>query len=544
MKKFLLCGAALLSLSSMQAQRAVDAYSFSQTDLKGTARFMSMGGAFGALGGDLTVLNQNPGGIGVYRSNDIGFTIELDAQQSEATSQGLGNKWDRTPFYLNNIGFVSTVPCGGALRNINIGFTFNKTASFNRRFRGNTGPLSMSMTNYIAALANNEGVTVGDVAVSTGFNPYYPNDGGYQAPWVTILGYDSYLINPSGNPDKPVWQGQWGEGTSGTGYFQVEERGSMDEYNIAIGGNVNDVFYWGMDFGIINFQYAQQSLWGENLTDAWVAPAASNETERTTSDWNITDLYRVTGTGFNYKLGFIVRPVQQLRIGVAMHTPTWYSLEQSYVGGTSCLYGNHRGNAGQVTNDGMEAVYDYRFRTPWRFIASLAGVIANRLIVSADYEIASYRTMHFTDKYADDNWISSSGIRDPYHYENSDIKNMYDVVNSFRLGAEYRVTKGLSLRAGYAWSPSPVKKSYRDNMETVYTDGLRLGYVLDDDTYYITGGLGFRSGGFYTDLAYVYKNREAFYHPYPSDPQAPYATPQVRVSSVNHQIVLTMGWKF
>ena len=47
------------------AQSAIDAYNLSQSDLRGTSRFMSMAGAFGALGGDLSTLTQNPAGIGV-----------------------------------------------------------------------------------------------------------------------------------------------------------------------------------------------------------------------------------------------------------------------------------------------------------------------------------------------------------------------------------------------------------------------------------------------------------------------------------------------
>ena len=52
---------------AMQSQSAFDVYSLSQSDLRGSARFMSMAGAFGALGGDLSVLNQNPGGIGILQ---------------------------------------------------------------------------------------------------------------------------------------------------------------------------------------------------------------------------------------------------------------------------------------------------------------------------------------------------------------------------------------------------------------------------------------------------------------------------------------------
>ena len=68
----LLCA---LYAASAGAQGALDLYTISQTDLRGSARFMSMAGAFGALGADLSTLNQNPGGIGVYRSSEVGMTM-------------------------------------------------------------------------------------------------------------------------------------------------------------------------------------------------------------------------------------------------------------------------------------------------------------------------------------------------------------------------------------------------------------------------------------------------------------------------------------
>ena len=66
---------AILPLT-LSAQSPVDAYNLSQTELRGTARFMSMGGAFTALGGDLSTLNQNPAGIGIYRSSEVGLTLD------------------------------------------------------------------------------------------------------------------------------------------------------------------------------------------------------------------------------------------------------------------------------------------------------------------------------------------------------------------------------------------------------------------------------------------------------------------------------------
>jgi long-subunit fatty acid transport protein len=523
----------------MMAQSAMDGFQFSQPDLKGTARFMSMGGAFGALGADMTVLNQNPGGIGVYRSSEIGFTVDLDAQSSTANAQNQDYTTDQTKFYLNNIGFISTIKFdNSALKNFNIGFTYNKTSSFNRRYSGGIANLSNSMSNYIAGVANNNGVTEGDVTTTNTFDPYNPNDGGYEAPWITILGYDSYLINPENvNDNTTNWYGQWNSGTSGSGNFSVEERGSMAEYNIALGGNFNNFLYWGMDFGIVDLQYDQYTSWGENLKNAYV--------DNTIADnrWALGNSYSVSGTGFNYKLGFIVKPIQELRIGFAVHTPTWYNLKESFIGSVDYMYPK---NNYAVTNNGYTGEYEYDFRTPWRFILSAAGVIEGRMIVSADYEFTDYQYMHFTDKYTSDYWDwSSNQYTDAYYYTNQDVKDYYQQQHSFRFGLEYRLTRNFSVRAGYCFVSSPVKQAAKDNKADIYTAGTRLSYAFDNNTNYVTCGLGYKNKGFALDLAYVYKTRESIFHAYPSDmDDLTYVAPSAKITSDNHQVVMSMSYKF
>ncbi|MCM1441120.1 MAG: hypothetical protein NC131_18250, partial [Roseburia sp.] len=323
---FLLLTAGCISGAAF-AQSAIDAYRFSQPDLRGTARFVSMGGAFGALGGDLSTLSQNPAGIGVYRSSEVGFTLDLDLQSATSQAQGASSNIKQTKFGLDNIGGVATMRFGNsALRNLNLGFSFNKSVSFNRRYNGVIPTLKTSMSNYIAGIANDEGITVGDVTSTSSYDPYNPTDGGYAANWLAILGYDSYLINPNGNPDNPTWSAQFGEHTTGTGNFDVMESGSVEDYNIVIGGNFNDKFYWGMNFDIVTMSYNLNALWGENLNGAYVFSPNTNSIVQTNSNWNLTNLYSASGTGFQYQLGFIYKPVQAFRLGFAFHTPTWYSL--------------------------------------------------------------------------------------------------------------------------------------------------------------------------------------------------------------------------
>lgn len=571
MKKPIISLSIFLCTSSLvYAQSALDAYNISQPDLKGTARYMGMAGAFGALGGDLSSISQNPAGIGVYRSSDIGFTLDLDVQNSNTQSQGMEYGMNQTKFLLNNIGAVLTMKLPSTtFPNFNFGFTYNKGASFNRVYGGNINTLHNSMSNYIAAIANGEGVTEGDVATSNDYDPYNPGYNDYAAPWITILGYDSYLISPDVNPltGATQWYGLWdtnsmtGQNTNGSGTFLMQEKGGTNDFNIVLGGNISNVFYWGMNFDIVNINYQLNSLWGENLNNALV-PDANNNFVRSTADWNLNNVYSLSGTGFSYQLGFIVKPVQALRLGFAFHTPTWYNLNEEFGASVSYLYGGTESGF-VTTNNGYLGYNSYNFRTPWRIMASAAGVIGNNFIVSFDYEWANYGVMRFSEpNYYSDGWydyypysIQSTGPiaystdfinpNDPYAYENLDISNYYKSSNTFRVGLEFKPVPAFSIRAGYAYNSSPVKKSAMNNQEIIYTAGTQPSYRFDNDTNYITCGLGYRYKHIYVDLAYVYKNINSEYHAYTPDPVNPQVpSPQSKVSLSNNQIVLSAGYRF
>ena len=49
-----------------QAQNHVDALRYSQESLWGSARLVSMGGAFGSLGANANSASHNPAGLAVY----------------------------------------------------------------------------------------------------------------------------------------------------------------------------------------------------------------------------------------------------------------------------------------------------------------------------------------------------------------------------------------------------------------------------------------------------------------------------------------------
>lgn len=531
--------------SPLMAQSAMDAMSLGRQDMKGTARFMSMGGAFGALGGDLTTLSQNPAGIGVYRNNEVGLTVDLDFQSALSSSAAGNYRTNQTKFLLNNIGGVLTLRLpSSAVPNLNFGFTYNKTASFNRSYSGSLGPIQQSMTNWMAGVSNSEGVTVGDVTTTDFFDPYNPNDGGYAAPWISILGYDSYLINPEGDPDSPIWKGQFGDGTTGEAIYNINEKGGVDSFNIAIGGNFGNVVYWGMDFDITSLNYTRNAYYSESLDNAYVE--SDQGVQQTSSVWSINNYYNMQGTGFAYKLGLIFRPIQEFRVGVAFHTPTYYNLTQTFGANTTYSYNGEIANS-QYTNNDMLAYNDLRYRSPWHVIVSAAGVIGNRLIISADYEWTQTSKMHFKDPAYLYNSYYNPGLPldyNSYYYVNEDISTYYKNQNTLRVGAEFRVTNKFSLRAGYANVSSPVHSATAEGHEDIYTSGTMADYSFDNTTNYYTAGLGYRTGGFYADLAYVHKQQSAKWHAFPSDPSSSVKAPSADVNFTSNQVVLSVGYKF
>lgn len=555
------------------AQSAIDGFRFSQPDMKGTARYMAMGGAFGALGGDLSSISTNPAGLGVYRRNEIGITMDLDIQNATSESQGYKNSQNQTKFLINNVGGVASWNLSNPIMpNVNVGFTYNRAASFNAHYSGYIPKLSNSLTNYIAGLSNNEGVTVGDVITTFDekgnlkFDPYNPNDGGYAAPWLSILGFDSYFITPTGDEDQPDWIGQWGATTSGSGAFDVVTTGGANEYNIAVGGNVANKVFWGIDFGIVDLNYSMNAIWGETLENAVVDNPEG--TPNSSAQWRLTNSYNASGTGYNIKLGVIYRPIQELRLGISFASPTWYSINESYIASTNFNYGvdipeitdNYA-----TTNGGEWGLNSYNFRTPWKLTVSAAGVIGRNLIISADYEWQKYDKMRFYNGGGDFYWGGDGGYddwdspffspaqkvspkifnSDPWYATNGDITEIYKSTSTVRLGAEYRVTPRFSVRAGYANVSSPVTTQAKDGSMLIYTSGTMPNYKLDNSTNYITCGIGYNFDNFYIDGAFVNKRMTSEYHAYtpdPANPQIP--SPSSKVSFSNNQIVVSAGFRF
>lgn len=528
MKKVAIAAVIAALPASAFAQSAISAYQLSQPDLRGTARFMSMGGAFGALGGDLSTLNQNPAGIGIYRSSEIGVTMDINMTSSDVD----GTTWDKTNVYCNNFGYVGAVTTGSDIMPFfQWGATYSRVSSFDRQYKGGFGQLGTSLSNYIASFS--QGYDPAKLGMSNNYDPYTQSG----ADWLSILAYNSYLINSVGMTDQ--YNGLWREGqTSGDAMFNVREKGHVDEYSINFGGNFLNTVYWGMGFGITDLSFTQETNYDEQLDRAQIASTEGmgSAVESGNAYYNLNNYRHVSGTGFNFKIGAIVKPINELRFGIAVHTPTYYNLSESSDAAVDYSYSS-KVPAGTAYSDYNG--FDWKLRTPWKLIASVAGVIDGRLIISADYELNDYKSMGVKDNNGDE-----------YDDVKTDIKNMYKPVNIVRLGAEYRITPGFSVRAGFANASSGVKNEYNEGDQYVATSGTDPSYTFDTTTRYVTFGIGYRYKGFYVDAAYVNKYRKSSYHPFTSfeetysDGKDWCYAPKADFTTSENNIVLSLGVKF
>lgn len=523
------------------AQSAIDAQQVSQSDFKGTARFMAMGGAFTALGGDLTTLNQNPAGIGIYRSSEIGVSMDINFQntKTEPFYRLAGNSNSQTKVYCPNFGYVGATVLNGALKTFNWGVSYNRAATFDRVYRGGMASTQTSLSNYIAAFTTQSGVPYSDMEFGTNYNPYLNSS----IDWLSILGYNSYMINPV---SASSYSGLYQNGTQGDAIFYVKETGYVDEYNMSFGGNVENVVYWGLTIGITDLHYTRSLYYSESMSDAAISNYGNGITTGSAGFEMNTRKY-INGTGWNLKAGVILKPINELRIGLAVHTPTWYKFDQGYDATVDYAYtpnatASQTFSGNEYTDD---AYFRWRFNSPWKIMAGIAGVIDGRAIVSLDYQYDGYSNMGIKTP-------SNYGYDEDYQTNdalNQDIKDYFKGSSTVRLGLEYRVTPQFSLRAGYNYQTTNVKDQAKNGNIEVLTSGTDASYTFNKDVQNICFGLGYRYQAWYIDAAYVYTNRQSTYHAYTnfdisSGGVAGSVAPVWSVKDNNSSIILSTGFKF
>ncbi len=548
MKKILSLMTVAMLGTAVSAQETYDNAQLATKDLNGTARYVGMGGAMEALGADISTIGTNPAGIGMFRRSMVAGSFGFNSQQ-DAKSFGNANK---TNMSFDQAGFVYSMRSGRHSM-LNFGFNYTKSKNFDQILTA-AGRLNNASQNKLSAMKNANGV----YTLQDKNNGLVSNSGAYsQVDYlysnVLFNHYKEPAENESADPTNahlnkngvivydntglPVYY-------NATGYdFGRSTTGYIGQYDFNVSGNSNDRFYWGFTVGIYDVHYNGSSLYSESLVDGNTA----------IGDVAMNDERKITGTGFDVKAGLIFRPAEEspFRIGLYVHTPTWYDLTtRNY----TVLNNNTNEAYGSTERGKSSESYDFKFYTPWRFGVSLGHTVGNYLALGATYEYADYTTndIRVNDGGEVDYWGNyyETSSRDEAMKQN--IKNSLKGVHTVKLGMEFKPEKNFAVRLGYNYQSAMYNKNgFKDGSLESYGTyyASTTDYTNWKDTHRFTAGVGYNYGKFSFDLAYQYSQTNGDFYPFMSyvdnsEPKFDNVCDAVKVSNKRNQLLFTVGYKF
>lgn len=545
MKKILSIMTAALLGTAVSAQETYDNAQLATKDLNGTARYVGMGGAMEALGADLSTIGTNPAGIGMFRRSMVAGSFGFNSQQ-DAKSFGNANK---TNMSFDQAGFVYSMRSGRHSM-LNFGFNYTKSKNFDQILTA-AGRLNNASQNKLSAMKNANGV----YTLQDKNNGLVSNSGAYsQADYLysNVL-FNHYDANKPNDPNNATLtdKGVIVNKTTGlpvyynaTGYdFGRSTTGYIGQYDFNVSGNSNDRFYWGFTVGIYDVHYNSSSLYSENLVDG----------DKAIGDVAMNDERKITGTGFDVKAGLIFRPAEEspFRIGLYVHTPTWYDLTtRNY----TVLNNNTNEAYGSTERGKSSESYDFKFYTPWRFGVSLGHTVGNYLALGATYEYADYTTndIRVNDGGEVDYWGNYYETSSRDEAMKQSIKNSLKGVHTVKLGMEFKPEKNFAVRLGYNYQSAMYNKNgFKDGSLESYGTyyASTTDYTNWKDTHRFTAGVGYNYGKFSFDLAYQYSQTNGDFYPFMSyvdnsEPKYDNVCDAVKVSNKRNQLLFTVGYKF
>lgn len=509
MKRYILLFAIIILVPFLSsAQGLTDALRYSDIQVQGTARSGAMGNAFGALGGDFTSVSINPAGLGLYRSGEFAVTASSTNTNNESSYWGTNTKATDSKFSLNNISYVSTIPIKNrneaGIISVSLGIGYNRLKKFNSNTIYQGSNVNGSYMDYVVDNANYYGYDHNNNNNNNSYNMQFYED----------LAWETYMMNHDDNLNEYYSE----IGDAGYNQFQrksIDRNGSIDEYSIATGINFNHKFYLGVSVGFIDVYYRESSR---------IYEEDSNNDIPNFDYFAHNSFLRTNGYGYNLKFGAIYKPVNEVRLGISIHTPTYYKLNdlfetsmESYIDWDINPEGYQEYSP---TNN-----YNYKLRTPLKATFSGAFIIAKKGLISVDYEYVDYSNAEFR----------SDGTGDDFSFENEEIQEAYKSSGNLRIGGEYRLSNTLSLRGGYELHGSAFNEQAFGSMQPNSNADLNI----------YSGGLGYKSGLFSFDLAYRYSVLDAYDLPYQVPVDEYYPAPQMAsVQNIKHKVLFTFGYKF
>jgi hypothetical protein len=309
------------------------------------------------------------------------------------------------------------------------------------------------------------------------------------------LAWETYLI------DYDSIAGVYYSDFGGSNYGQTQRRtvntkGSLGEYDFSVGVNLSDKLFVGATMGVQKANYTE--IWEHSETDP-------NDVINFFDAFSFRNTLTTSGSGVNLKIGVLARPLEFLRIGASVQTPTVLNMSDDFRASMSTDL-----NDGQATHKyDANGSFKYALTTPLRATGSLAFIIKQYGLISVDYEYVDYTSgrLRATDY--------------DFFTENEAVSQRFRAASNLRIGGELRLMQSYYIRGGYALYGSPYAAEEPNAGKNLNT---------------FSAGVGYRDQNYYIDFGFARSTWDQTYFLYGSN--------SADVANVQSRFSATLGFRF
>ncbi len=419
-------------LSNTNGQFIEDAKRYGFQSLEGTARYVSMGGAFNALGGDISSITDNPAAAGVFLYPEI--SVSMRALANNFQSEYFGQKSSlipSTPIDINQAGFVFIMNSTNEeedFTKISFAFNYKRKQNFKSKFNVAGTNNKSGLDDYF--LYYSQGVMLKNLLLFPEETiPEAYQDIGENLDFASqqaFLGYHGYFINPLvENDDNTQYTSNSNlEGKSLDHSFFVKETGYQSEYNFTISAQYKDFLYLGMSINSYGIEFDRNDILNET----------GYSSESPLIDSQFENILSTVGEGFSMQIGGILKS-KNFRLGLSYRTPIWYDFNDET---SQYLKTEFSNDTPVILNPKVLNVYNYKLIVPSKTSIGLAYVFGKKGLLSFQYGKIKYQNLRFD--------VTNNDLH--LKEQNSIISNNLEPATNLRFGGELRIEK-LSFRLGY-----------------------------------------------------------------------------------------------
>ena len=458
MRNLFYIGITALISNFISSQTLNDLNYITSSSLNGSARYKSMAGAFGALGGDLSSITNNPAGSSVFLYNEIGASINYNSKNVKGIYSGQPRTIKDEDFYFDQFGaaFVfNNTKEKSSWKRITASISVNRITSFDQRSSIN-GAGKNSISDYFLYYADGvalEDIQIYDDETISDIYGYLGEEIGFDAQQA-FLGYQSYIIDPTTND---LSERSYVSNINSDRFNHILNQFN-EGYHRKTSFNFSGLY---KDFLHLGFNINQHRIEFSNLQDFYEKDHNSNSL---VSNVNFENSLLSLGQGFSLQFGGILK-FDNLRLGLSYDSPQWINIADE----TQQKISSFRSESGIRVKEILEpnvinSFSPYELRIPAKSSVSFAYIFDKKGLLSIEYNYQNLSNIS----------LNSESISSYLDGLTSSFQQAFTSVHTIKFGGEYRI-EDLSLRAGYYQRSNSKRDIFKNDNSLTFGIGFDFG---------------------------------------------------------------------